>query len=77
MTYFSPEQLAQLVKETIPDAVPGDRSNAVVATVDLKGARIVASFTRPWYSATWQLQAVAEHDWTGDNTVGAKVLLSW
>lgn len=77
MTYFTPDQLATIVKETIPESVTGNQRNAIVASFDPQGVKIVASFSRPWYSATWKLQAVAEHDWTGNNSVGANVLLSW
>lgn len=70
---FSPEALAKVVSETLPaDAKPGDK--VVVGTVDQNGAQVVASFK---LKDKWELQAAARHEWNGDNSVGAKVLLRW
>lgn len=77
MNIFSPDQLAKIVKETLPDQSNQGDHNAVVASFDQTGAKVVASFTRQHGSATWKFQAAAEHDWNGDNSVGANVLLSW
>jgi hypothetical protein len=75
---FSPEQLNKIVAETLPtDAKPNEK--IVVGTVDQHGVQVVASFKNTVHSdgLNWELQAAARHDWTGDNSVGAKVLLRW
>lgn len=71
---FSPEALTKVVTETLPnDGKPNEK--AVVGTVDQHGAQVVASFK--FKEDRWELQAAARHDWNGDNSVGAKVLLRW
>lgn len=74
MNIFSPEQLAKIVKETLPaDAAPGE--SAVVGSVDQHGAQVVASFT---FKKKWELQAAARHDWdTGQDSVGGRVAVKW
>lgn len=70
---FSQEALAKAVESVMPaDAKAGEK--VVVGTVDQDGAQVVASFK---LKEKWELQAVARHDWGGDNKVGAKVLLRW
>jgi hypothetical protein len=70
---FSPEALQKVVSETLPtDGKPGEK--VVVGTVDQHGAQVVASFKM---KDKWELQAAARHDWDGNNSVGAKVLLRW
>jgi hypothetical protein len=75
---FSPEALSKVVSDTLPaDARPGEK--IVVGTVDQNGAQVVASFKNNVQGSglNWELQAAARHDWNGDNSVGAKVLLRW
>lgn len=70
---FSQARLAEIVASVLPsDAKPGEK--VVVGTIDDHGAQVVASFK---LRDAWELQAAARHDWNGDNTVGAKVLLRW
>lgn len=74
---LSDADLSRIVRETLPaDAQPGE--TVIVGDVNTHDARIVASFKRqasPKFS--WELQGAAEHDWTGDNSVGGKVILRW
>lgn len=70
---FSQDALDKIIADTLPvDAKPGDK--VVVGTIDQHGAQVVASFK---LKDKWELQAAAQHQWNGDNTVGAKVLLRW
>jgi hypothetical protein len=70
---FSQEQLAKIVAESLPsDARPGEK--VVIGTVDQHGAQVVASFKLKDH---WELQAAARHEWSGENEVGARVLLRW
>lgn len=71
---FSPEALSKVVAETLPnDGKPNEK--VVVGTVDKDGAQVVASFK--FKEDRWELQAAGRHNWNGDNSVGAKVLLRW
>lgn len=75
---FSPAALTKVIAESLPaDAKPGEK--VVVGTIDQNGVQVVASFKNnvQGQGLNWELQAAARHDWTGDNTVGAKVLLRW
>lgn len=70
---FSPEALKKVIDNTLPaDGKTGEK--VVVGTVDQNGAQVVASFK---FKEKWELQAAARHEWAGDNSVGAKVLLRW
>ena len=71
---FSPEALQKIVLDTLPtDGQPNEK--VVVGTIDQHGAQVVASFK--FREDRWELQAAARHDWTGEDSVGAKVLLRW
>lgn len=76
-TIFSSQQLATIVNETIPAATDPTHTNAVVLGVDQTGAQVVAHFQKDGNG--WQLDAdaVAQHQWSGDNSVGAQVVLKW
>jgi hypothetical protein len=76
---LSPDALKRLVDLALP-ADPKAGEKVVVGTVDQTGAQIVASLTFKagwWKAGRWELQAAAHHRWTGDNTIGAKMLLRW
>lgn len=76
---FSSEQLDKIVADTMPaDAKPGEK--VVIGTLDQHGAQVMASFKlqkNEFGGPSWELQAAARHEWTGENSVGAKVLLRW
>ena len=78
ISIFSPDQLAQIVQQTIPAATDATHQNAIVGSVDQTGAQVVAHFVYKPQSG-WELNAnaVARYDWTGDVSVGAQVLLKW
>ncbi len=73
---FGPESINKIISETLPDLKPGI-NNVVVGTVDKSGAQVVASFQRTQGPVQWQLQAVARHEWSGDSSAAAKVMLQW
>jgi len=73
---FTPDHLAQVIAETIPDLAPGVK-HVVVGTFDLTGAQVVASLKRTSGQVTWQLQAAVRHDWSGDTGAEGKVILQW
>ena len=73
---FSPEQLDKLVNETLSETGVTS-TNAVVGTVDKDGMQLTAAFSWEQSRATWKLEGVVRHNWTGDNEVGAKLLLEW
>lgn len=70
---FSPTELARIVREAEVDPAKGKR--AVVGTVDQGGAQVVASFK--FRNDRWTLEAAARREWTGERTIGAKVMLQW
>lgn len=74
MTIFSQDQLAQIVKDSLVN-VPAGHTNAVVATVDQSGVKIVAGFSL--HDDRWRIEGAYAHDWDGEDTAGAKVILSW
>ena len=73
---FSDAQLQSIITETIPSTLPAGHTSAIVGSVDQNGAQVVASFELG-DKDEWQFQAAAQHTWTGDNEVGARVILSW
>lgn len=78
MTIFSPDQLAVIVKQTLPTTLPVGHSNAIVATVDQTGAQVVVGFHRDLGTGLWEAQGAYRHTWaTGDNQVGARFIYSW
>lgn len=76
MTIFSPAQLSALAA-TIPPDLPVGHRNALVGGVDSTGAQVVLVFSRPLGVGTFQAQGAIRHDWSGDDSVGAKFMYSW
>lgn len=75
---FSQQQLAQIVEQTITPAVRGPFTHVVVGTIDPKGAQVVVAFKNDVTTGfQWEVQGVGRHDWNGDDTIGAKVILKW
>lgn len=71
---FSPEALDKIVNETIPSTPNAtDFHSYVVGGIDQDGAQVVALLK--FSDDKWEVSAAARHNWTGDNSVGAKVLL--
>ncbi len=73
---FTPDHLAKIISETLPALKPGT-NNMIIGTVDTRGAQVVASLSRTSGPLNWELQAAARHDWGGDTSAEAKVLLQW
>lgn len=70
---FSQEALSKIVAESLPP--DPEKNHAIVGTVDQHGAQVVAGFK--FKDGKWELQGAARHEWTGEDSVGAKVLLKW
>lgn len=73
---FSPQQLQQVIEETIPKNLPDGHKNAIVGTTDTNGVRVVAGFTLG-KDDNWSIQGAFVHSWGGGNEVGAQLLFSW
>jgi hypothetical protein len=75
---FSPEAIARIVSETIPAVTDPSHRNAIVATVDMTGAQVLARFEydtkHGWLIDT---DAIVRHDWGGDTQAGTRVVLKW
>jgi hypothetical protein len=77
-TIFAPDQLKKIVEQTIPASNPQDHHDFVlVGGVDQTGAQVVARFEKKKDKWTLDADAVWRHNWSGDNQVGAEVLLKW
>lgn len=79
MNIFTPQQLQKIIDDVIPAADPKDEHSFVlVGGVNRDGAQVVARFEKD-FKRGWSLgtNAAWEHDWTGDDHVGAKVLVKW
>lgn len=68
--------LTKYVKQELENEnIPTDAKFAVVATVNVDGAKILAAVNIIKTEKTdLKVAAVWEHDWDGDNTVGAKLI---
>ena len=55
-----------------------DARIAIVGTVDQGGAKIVAAvkLTKKETNYDLKIKAIFEHDWDGDNSMGAKLIFS-
>lgn len=73
MPLFSDAALKKVVQESL--TIPEGRTNAVVGLVDVNGVRIVAGVKLK--DGHVEVTGAYEHEWDGDDSVGAKVLLSW
>lgn len=77
-TIFSPEQLKEIVNKTIPADDPQDSHNFVlVGSIDQTGSQVVARFEKKYNKWVLDTDAVWQHDWSGEDRVGAQVLLKW
>jgi hypothetical protein len=76
MTIFSQTQLQQAVAAIPPD-LPEGHSSAIVGTVDQTGAQVIVGFKKDALGGTWQAQGAFRHDWSGDNSVGARFIYSF
>lgn len=74
---FSQNQLTKIVGDTFKSVeLPAGHSNALVATMDDQGTKVLASF-KLGTDARWQITGAFEHDWSGSTTVGGSVVYSW
>jgi hypothetical protein len=79
-TIFSPEQTQRIAEGLIPtsDMVRDHHRFAIVGDVNEDGTQLVARFTKH-SDRGWELDgdAVWEHDWSGDNRIGGRVLFAY
>lgn len=73
---FTPTQLDDIIKKTLPAELPEGHKNAIVANVDTTGAHVAALMTLD-KGGHWQVKAAGEYDWNGDKKAGVEVLDSW
>ncbi len=76
MTIFSQEALNNIVKTSLVN-LPEEHKNAIVGTVDATGAQVVVGFSKDVTYGTWTASGAFRHDWSGDNSVGTSLMLSW
>lgn len=69
---FTPDALARALA-SVPEPT-GDKKNALIGTVDSSGVKVALVMN---FSDTWTIEAAVQHDWTGTNTAGAKIIGRW
>ena len=73
-TYFDSAAIKKSVESLLPaDVKPGEK--VIVGSVDTQGAQIVAAMK--FHGDRWEVQAVARHNWTGENAAEGRVILRW
>jgi hypothetical protein len=70
------ENLNKFVKEELDkETIPSDAKYVLVGTVDNNGAKIIAAVNiKKSDKINTKVEAVWEHDWTGDDTVAGKII---
>ena len=74
---FSPGALQQIITDHLPPMPDDGKHNAAVLSLDAQGATIAAQFKFHEGSWTGEVNAAAQHTWSGTNGVGANVLIRW
>jgi hypothetical protein len=72
-TVFSPTQLDSYVKDLGLDNLPDGHKSAVIGAIDQNGVKVGLIYNQGIFEA----EAAFEHDWNGNNEIGAKILASW
>lgn len=72
-TIFDAAQLAAAVQQTLL-TVPDGHTNALVGSLDPTGAQVLLTLKA---GQGWDVTAMARHNWSGDNVVGASLIYSW
>lgn len=72
---FTADALGRVVQEQLA-TLPAGHRNAIIGSVDASGVQIVAGVALD-AQAHWMVQGVFHHDWSGDTTGAAKVIVSW
>ena len=74
---FDPDSLNKVLNETVPAQLPDGHTAALVGTVDANGIQAVLSVKKAVGSSTLECDGVWQRDWSGQQTVGARVLWSF
>lgn len=74
---FDPAALRKIVDETIPAQLPAGHTSALVGTVDTNGVQVVLSVKKDAGSGILELDGVWKRTWTGQQSVGARLLYSF
>lgn len=67
---FTKDQLQAAIDRTVPN-MPPDKTIMVAGSLDQHGTSVAVIFQKDTNLGHWQAKAAFEHDWTGDNRVGA------
>jgi len=74
---FTEEFLNSVVKKTIESGdVPPDHRLYFVAATDEQGIKGIVGLQYDTNHTSFKINFIAEHQWDGDNKVGAKVIFS-
>jgi hypothetical protein len=73
---FTDEFISYVVEKSIKDnEIPADHGLIFVGAVDEGGLKAIIGVRRDFHGIL-SINFIAEHDWDGDNRVGAKVIWS-
>ena len=74
---FTEEFLNAVIKKTIESGdVPPDHKLYFIAATDEFCVKAILGIQRNPFNGNLKINFIAEHDWDGDNKVGAKVIFS-
>ena len=74
---FTTEFITSVVNKSIADgSIPPDHKFILVAATDEQGIKGMIGVKRDTEKSHLELDFIAEHDWDGDNKIGAKVIFS-
>lgn len=69
---FTPEALQQIIANLpAPDSA---KPHTMIGSVDSNGAQVAVMMT---FADKWTVEGIVKHDWSGDNSVGAKFIGKW
>jgi hypothetical protein len=74
ITIFSQDQLNQQVQNVLPDGPPAGKSGAIVGDVTSDGLQAAVVWKFDTGPMQWNAVADFQHTWSGDNSVGAKIV---
>lgn len=72
---FSPEALDKAIKDAIPAGL--EQTNAIVLGTNLQGIRVAGHAVFDAKRGTFILEGAYEHAWTGEDSVGGRVIYTW
>lgn len=74
---FTEDFLVSVVKKTLASGdIPKDHSLYLIAATDESGIKAIVGIRKNLSDSSYSINFIAEHEWDGDNRVGARVVWS-